>query len=318
MLTMTPSPEATSLGRRARVMRSVPITLVSHIWRHLPSSASVSGSRPSAPPALFTSTRHEATAAQKPSTDPASATSSASGHAPGSSAARASRRSRRRAPSTTSNPAAARARAVAAPMPLEAPVTTAVPPGSNSAAMTHLHGSPVSTRRSGPAPGPSPQKGQHEVDEPDSRQRRDLVQREPGGGIGGVRGVEGAPQRAGDLGGLVDHTQDVSRLAPRRLLGGEPVGEDAHHRADPGGEAGLLVELAPRGLLGRLTPLHRAPGHRPAPVVRVVSRRREPGEQEAAGVVAAEDVGGGSPPARLGPALGVHPPILPGPGRRRR
>ena len=55
-VTISPSPESISLGSSARVTRSVPITLVSHIQRQCSRSASATGARPLAPPALFTST----------------------------------------------------------------------------------------------------------------------------------------------------------------------------------------------------------------------------------------------------------------------
>src|SRR5437899_1101113 len=116
-----------SWPRRPRVMRKVPRPFDSHIARHFSSSASAIGSRPSAPPALLTRTRQLGTWPQKLSTEEASVTSRGSARAPESSAATASSRSRRRAPRTTSKPAAASPRAVAAPLPLDAPVTTAVP-----------------------------------------------------------------------------------------------------------------------------------------------------------------------------------------------
>ena len=55
-VTISPSPEAISLGSSARVTRSVPSTLVSHIHRQLSISASSTDSSPLAPPALLTST----------------------------------------------------------------------------------------------------------------------------------------------------------------------------------------------------------------------------------------------------------------------
>src|SRR5579884_2050567 len=82
------------------------------------------GSRPSAPPALLTSTFTRGIAAQNASTLCRSVTSS--GRYSASSGPATSRsRSRRRAPSTRANPAACSAAAVAAPIPLLAPVMTA-------------------------------------------------------------------------------------------------------------------------------------------------------------------------------------------------
>ncbi len=123
-MTTWPSPEATSAGSRARVIRSVPSTFVSNIQRHASTSASATGSSPFAPPALLTSTRQSGTAATKASTESWSVTSRRSA-VPSTSAATAAQRSTLRAPSTTAKPDAASARAVAAPMPELAPVTTA-------------------------------------------------------------------------------------------------------------------------------------------------------------------------------------------------
>src|SRR5581483_8247481 len=89
------------------------------------SSASATGSRPRAPPALLTSTAHSGTWAANASTDAVSVTSNASGRAPRGPAT-SRNRSIRRAPTTTSKPSFTRRAAVAAPMPLLAPVTTAV------------------------------------------------------------------------------------------------------------------------------------------------------------------------------------------------
>ncbi len=115
--------------------RSTPSTFTSYIRVQSPGSADSTGSSPIAPPALLTRTSRrpaavepgdsDATAAARPATDSGSVTSQATA-VPPISAASASSRSTRRAAQTTENPAAARARAVAAPMPLLAPVTTAV------------------------------------------------------------------------------------------------------------------------------------------------------------------------------------------------
>src|SRR5690606_15112926 len=77
-----------------------------------------------AKPALLTSRSQRSTPAQKAATLSGSATSRTLALAP-RGAATASRRSRRRAPSTRSKPAEERPAAAAAPMPAEAPVTTA-------------------------------------------------------------------------------------------------------------------------------------------------------------------------------------------------
>src|SRR6185436_2012797 len=128
MLTTWPSPDSRRAGSRARVIRSVPRTLVSHMVRQVSSPASSMRSRPRAPPALFTSRWTTAGSSwTKAATLCASVTSSGSAVAP-SGPATSRRRSRRRAPTQSSNPACARARAVAAPIPELAPVTTAVFP----------------------------------------------------------------------------------------------------------------------------------------------------------------------------------------------
>ena len=72
---MCPSPEASSAGSSAFVTRRVPITLVSNIQRQSSSSACATGSRPFAPPALFTSSDTSGTAAANAATDSASVTS---------------------------------------------------------------------------------------------------------------------------------------------------------------------------------------------------------------------------------------------------
>jgi hypothetical protein len=80
---------------------------------------------------LLTSTSTRSSAAANAATDPASVTSSGSARAPIDDAS-ASSRSTRRAPTTTSKPSAASRVAVAAPMPLDAPVTTATRRGLRS------------------------------------------------------------------------------------------------------------------------------------------------------------------------------------------
>src|SRR5438477_305474 len=55
--TTCPFPDASRTGRRALVTRTVPRTFTSNIHRHSSTPAVAMGSRPSAPPALFTSTR---------------------------------------------------------------------------------------------------------------------------------------------------------------------------------------------------------------------------------------------------------------------
>src|SRR6266487_319808 len=115
-------------GRAARVIRRRPSTFVSHMRTTSSSLIASTGSWPSARPALLTSRssrpQTRPTSATNASTLAAEVTSSSSPMPPVSSATRRTR-SARRAPSTGRKPFPARARAVAAPMPLEPPVTTA-------------------------------------------------------------------------------------------------------------------------------------------------------------------------------------------------
>ena len=125
-LTITPSPLAISAGSSAWVTCISPITLTSNIRRQSSLSASATGAAPKAPPASLTSTFSvPPTAAASAATDFSSVTSQTTG-VPPISAARASMRSARRAAQNTWKPASASILAVAAPMPLLAPVTTAV------------------------------------------------------------------------------------------------------------------------------------------------------------------------------------------------
>src|SRR3954471_17822535 len=126
---MWPLPLRSRAGRSVLVTRITPITLVSYIWRQFSSSASATGSSPSAPPALLTTTDTSGSCSVSSATESGSATSSRSARPP-TSRATASQRSRRLAAATTSNPAAASERTVASPMPLLAPVTSAILPVS--------------------------------------------------------------------------------------------------------------------------------------------------------------------------------------------
>src|SRR4029453_9001527 len=128
-LTMWAWGAARSRGRKARVTRSRPTTLVSSMTCQSASLPSATGSRPAAVPALLTSRSawpwRSRTAAANASTEAGAVTSRGRVVAP-TSAARDSRRSVRRAPATTWKPALASWRALAAPIPLDAPVTTAI------------------------------------------------------------------------------------------------------------------------------------------------------------------------------------------------
>src|SRR5512132_1083423 len=128
-LTMWAWGAARSRGRKVRVTRSSPTTLVSIMACQSSSRPSATGSRPTPVPALLTSRStwpwRSPTAAAKAWTEAGSVTSRARVVAPTSSA-RPWRRSVRRAPATTWKPARASRRALAAPIPLDAPVTTAI------------------------------------------------------------------------------------------------------------------------------------------------------------------------------------------------
>src|SRR3954447_5105223 len=102
----------------SRVIRTSPFTFVSNTVRSSSSLEEVNGSRPSASPAALTRMSAGPAASTNRSQLAASVTSSAS-------ATSVSSRSTRRAPPTTRAPSAASMRAVAAPIPLEAPVTIA-------------------------------------------------------------------------------------------------------------------------------------------------------------------------------------------------
>src|SRR5664279_6550713 len=118
-------PQSPKCGRHSRVMRTSPLTFVPKTRASSSSLDSSNGARPSARPALLK--RMLIT----PSCSTAAATNCAllSGSVTSSSSATSvSSRSTRRAPPATRTPAAASARAVARPIPDDAPVTIAVLP----------------------------------------------------------------------------------------------------------------------------------------------------------------------------------------------
>ena len=113
-------------GQQARIMRTAPSTLVSYMVRHWSSSASATGAQPKAPPALLTSSRHSGHARPtKASTGRriGDVERGGRGHRSRPPAPRCGRPAGRRPPPRQPSPASARA--VAAPMPELAPVTTA-------------------------------------------------------------------------------------------------------------------------------------------------------------------------------------------------
>src|SRR5579883_743707 len=139
IMTMWPSLAATMAGRKARVRRRTPFRFVSIVSSQSASFPFSIGSRPRARPALLTRTCTgpcARTAWAKRATLASSVTSSSCvvRRAPGTLVviwrAVASSLSWRRAPRTSSAPTSARASAVAAPIPAEAPVTTARFPSS--------------------------------------------------------------------------------------------------------------------------------------------------------------------------------------------
>src|SRR6202171_4832591 len=111
----------------ARVIHIKPMTLTCHMPIQSSSTAFSIGARPSAPPALLTSTSMRPNLLETSPTNasmlPLLVTSSSIAR-PSSPATRL-RRSRRRAPTTIWKPRRPSATAVAAPMPDEAPVMTA-------------------------------------------------------------------------------------------------------------------------------------------------------------------------------------------------
>src|SRR5699024_2802943 len=126
----SPRPLRRRAGSSALVTRRAPSTLVSYIRCHLPRSASATGSTPRAPPATWTtalssSPNSSCVRSASAATDASSVTSTPRVAQPVSSASACSRSSRR-ATARTCQPSATRRRAVARPMPDEAPVTTAV------------------------------------------------------------------------------------------------------------------------------------------------------------------------------------------------
>src|SRR5215471_12723030 len=120
MFTMWPGSRSECCST-SRVIRTSPFTFVSKTLRSSSSVESVNGSRPSASPAALT----------RMSAGPACSTKRAQLSGSRTSSSRAtsvSSRSTRRAPPMTRAPSAFSRRAVAAPIPLDAPVTIAVVP----------------------------------------------------------------------------------------------------------------------------------------------------------------------------------------------
>ena len=144
---------------------------------------------------------------------------------PPSSAATASMRSADRAASTTRCPAAAAPRAIASPMPLDAPVTSTTRPSSRH----------QPSRRRAYAPGNSPP------------QRRGLRDRRV---AVGVRPGEQHPVAGPQVGEVVgrQHARLLA-LVDQAALRGAGVGLAAHGRQDrrPRGAAGGPVRVAARG-----------------------------------------------------------------------
>src|SRR5699024_185065 len=104
--------------------RTVPRTLVSYIQFQSSMEGSTNGSSPFAPPALLTSKSTRGSRAASASTDSWLVTSNSTAGPP-ISPANASSLSLRRASTTTCQPSFANKRALAAPIPDDAPVTTA-------------------------------------------------------------------------------------------------------------------------------------------------------------------------------------------------
>ncbi len=130
---MVPEPDASRAGSSAWVTRSVPSTFTSYIHCQSATEPDSTGSSPRAPPALLTrrvtGPGAWAAASASPATDSSEVMSQVTAVAcpPAAviSATRSVSRSARRAAASTWKPSAARRRAVAAPIPLDAPVTMA-------------------------------------------------------------------------------------------------------------------------------------------------------------------------------------------------
>ncbi len=118
-------PPSWMCGRQMRVIRIRPSTFVSIIARSSSSVASSAGTRPSARPAELTRMSIPPRSCTARTTKAAQLSGSVTSSG---SAISVSSRSTRRAPPATRTPASASIRAVAAPNPLEAPVTIAVLP----------------------------------------------------------------------------------------------------------------------------------------------------------------------------------------------
>src|SRR5512133_4002494 len=126
-LTIRPSPARIG-SSSAWVTASSPKTLTSY-WRRTRSIGTPSSGPATAIPALLTSPASGAprTRAARLAICPASVTSTSTGSMRASCARRSAPSSSRRTPARTAKPARASRRAVARPMPVDAPVTTTVP-----------------------------------------------------------------------------------------------------------------------------------------------------------------------------------------------
>mmetsp|Transcript_3263 Transcript_3263/g.13695 ORF Transcript_3263/g.13695 Transcript_3263/m.13695 type:complete len:258 (-) Transcript_3263:124-897(-) len=143
MLTMCPCSRCTMPGENARVAATTPRTFASSIVVTSAMSFSVTFAVPSAPPALLiridTSANSAGRDAGRASTASVSVTSSTAQctftpYLLWSSEASSSRRSARRAATTRRHPSSASRSAVARPMPLDAPVTSAQRPSTGAGA----------------------------------------------------------------------------------------------------------------------------------------------------------------------------------------
>src|SRR5688572_62 len=139
MLMIEPPPRARIRGTAYLMHSSVPRTLIAIVWSHAAMSMSAARATGPVTPALFTRMSGPPPAvsncANSAATDDSSLTSAVTALAPISAATRESRVPSRPA-ITTCAPAATKRRAIAAPMPVPPPVTSATRPSSARSCVT--------------------------------------------------------------------------------------------------------------------------------------------------------------------------------------
>src|SRR5579884_1123704 len=267
MLRMRPQPRSYMPGRAAWVSRNGAVSMISMSWRHFASGNSVSGATCCKPALLTRMSSRPPAAACASSTRrrqlAGSERSAATKRALGNRAASAWPRSTSRSARVTRAPASARARAMASPMPLAAPVTRAerpdrsvmwVPPGE----WCDWFASVGCDSRRGSEPAGAGVAGDETSSggptcQPDGILCVRLLM-DRGGGVGGEEGEE----RPAELVGPLDEGR-VARVGDHHLLvaaavSGVAVEQGAHladHRlrrvglgAGPAGDGAELAERA--------------------------------------------------------------------------